>query len=117
MATLDFELKSPQCFLPSFEPTLIQEKRKIDFQDGPHSRHLGFQIGTILAISDQQVTQMLSIELQVKWPFGSGEVAKIGGHLGFTIGRISAILDLQVTPVLPAKFSVIWPRGVGGVGF
>ena len=41
--------KSPRCFLPSFESIglLIQEKPKIYFQDGGH---LGFPIGTILAI-------------------------------------------------------------------
>ena len=39
----------------------VQEKeRKIDFHDGGHCGHLGFPIGTILAIFDLQVTQMLS---------------------------------------------------------
>ena len=32
---------------------------KIDFQDGDHGSHLGFPIGTILAIFDLQVTPML----------------------------------------------------------
>ena len=32
---------------------------KIDFQDGCHNGHIGFLIGTILAIFDLQVTQML----------------------------------------------------------
>ena len=51
--------KSPRCFLASLESIglLVQEKkRKIDFQDGGH---LGFPIGTILAIFDLQVTLML----------------------------------------------------------
>ena len=42
--------KSPRCFLPSFKSIgiLVQEKkRKIDFQDGPDGRHLGFLIGMI----------------------------------------------------------------------
>ena len=42
--------KSPRCFLPSFESTglSVQKKKgKNDFQDGCH---LGFPIGTILAI-------------------------------------------------------------------
>ena len=42
--------KSPRCFLPSFESiglSVQKKKRKIDFQDGCH---LGFPIGTILAI-------------------------------------------------------------------
>ena len=54
--------KSPQCFLPSLEPTglSVQEKKqKTDFQDGYHDGHFGFPIGTILAIFDLQVTLML----------------------------------------------------------
>ena len=46
---------------------------KIDFQDGCH---LGFPIGTILAIFDLQVTLMLPSKSGVNWPFGSGEEAK-----------------------------------------
>ena len=67
--------KSPQCFLASLEAIglLVQEKRKIDFQDGGH---LGFPIGTILAIFDLQVTPMLPSKFGVSWPFGSGEEAK-----------------------------------------
>ena len=48
---------SPECFLPSFEsngPSVQEKKRKIDFQDGCHGGHLGFLIGTILAIFDLQ---------------------------------------------------------------
>ena len=65
------------CFLPSFKSNghLVQEKKqKIDFQDG-HGGHLGFPIGTILAIFDVQVTLMLLTEFHVNWPFGSGEEA------------------------------------------
>ena len=54
--------KSPQCFLASLESTglLVQEKKqKIDFQDGCHGGHLGFPIGTILAIYDLQVIPMI----------------------------------------------------------
>ena len=50
---------SPRCFLQGFKSIglLVQEKKgKIDFQDG---RHLGFPIGTILAIFDLQVTLMI----------------------------------------------------------
>ena len=66
--------KSPQCFLASLEAIGLSvqvKKRKIDFQDGGH---LGFPIGTILAIFDLQVTQMLPSS--VNWVFGSGEEAK-----------------------------------------
>ena len=53
---------------------LVQEKkRKIDFQDGGH---LGFPIGTILAIFDLQVILMLPSKFGVSWPFGSREEAK-----------------------------------------
>ena len=43
----------------------------MDFQDG---RHLGFPIGTILAIADLQVTQMLPTKFRVIWPRGVGGV-------------------------------------------
>ena len=42
-------------------------------QDGGH---LGFLIGTILAIFDLQVTPMLLSKFGVNWPFGSGEEGK-----------------------------------------
>ena len=67
--------KSPWCFLASLESIglSVQEKRKIDFQDGGY---LGFPIGTILAIFDLQVTLMLPSKFGVNWPFGSGEETK-----------------------------------------
>ena len=52
------------------------EEAKIDFQDGGHGGHLGFPIGTILAIFDLQVTLMVPSKFGVNWPFGSGEEAK-----------------------------------------
>ena len=88
VAILDFQseefqlfliYKSPRCFLPSFKSIgfLVQEeKQKIDFQDGHHSRYLGFPIETILAIFFYlQVTPMLPTKFHVNWPFGSGEEA------------------------------------------
>ena len=97
-----------------------EKKRKIDFQDGGHGGHLGFPIGTLLAIFDLQVTLMIPSKFGVNWPFGSGEEAKIdfqdgghGGHLGFMIGMILANFDLQVTQILPTKFRVNWPFGSG----
>ena len=69
---------TPQCFLPSFKSNglSVQEKWKIDFQDGCHGGHLEFLIGTILAIFDLQVTLMLPTctYFKVNKPFGSGEV-------------------------------------------
>ena len=52
------------------------KKRKIDFQDDGHGGHLGFPIGTILAIFDLQVTLMLSTKFQVNWLLGLGEEVK-----------------------------------------
>ena len=72
--------------------------RKIDFQDGCHGGHLGFLIGTILAIFDLQVTLMLPTYFKVNKPFCSGEEMKNRfsrwppwWHLGFPIGTILAI--------------------------
>ena len=55
---------------------LGEEAKTIDFQDGRHGGHLGFPIGTILAIFDLQVTLMLPNKFGVNWRFGSGEEAK-----------------------------------------
>ena len=64
------------------------KKRKTDFQDGGHSGHLRFPIGTILAIFYLQSTLVLPTKSQ-QLAFRTGE-AKIdlsdggyGGHLGF----------------------------------
>ena len=68
--------KSPWCFLASLESiglSVQEKKRKIDFQDGGHGGHLGYMIGTILAIFDLQDTPMLPSKFGVNWPFGSGE--------------------------------------------
>ena len=65
--------KSPRCFLASLEQLAFQFRRrseKIDFQDGGHGGHLGFPIGTILAIFDLQVTLMLPTKYRVNWPRG-----------------------------------------------
>ena len=52
------------------------EEAKIDYQDGCHGGHLGFLIGTILAIFDLQVTAMLPTKFQVNKPFSSEEYVK-----------------------------------------
>ena len=111
------------CFLLCLESiglSVQEKKQKIDFQDGCHGSHLGFPIGTILAIFDLQVTPMLPTRFGVNWLLESGEEAKNrfqdghhGGHLGFPICMILAIFDLQVTPMLPSKFGVNWPFGSG----
>ena len=70
--------KSPRWLLPSFKSTglSIQKKEKINLQDGCHGGHLGFPIGTILAIFDLPVAPILPDKFRVNWPFGSGEEAK-----------------------------------------
>ena len=45
-----------------------EEAKKMDFQDGHHSGHLRFRIGTGLAIFDLQVTLMLPTDFQVNSP-------------------------------------------------
>ena len=52
----------------------VEAKNRL--KDGCHGGHLGFPIGTILAIFDLQVTLMLPSKFGVNWPFGSGEGAK-----------------------------------------
>ena len=94
-------------------PSVQEKKRKIDFQDGRHGGHLGFQTGTILAIFDlpsYQVSSQLAFwfKRSKKKDFQNGHY---DGHLVFMIGTNLAIFDLQVTPRLPTKFRVNWPFG------
>ena len=52
---LFFIYMSHLCFLQSLDSiglSVQEKKQKIDFQDGCHGSHLGFPIGTILAIFD-----------------------------------------------------------------
>ena len=62
----------------------VQEKRKIDFQDGGH---LGFPIETILATLDLQVTLMFPTKFGVNWPRGVGEVGFLSKLLTPHYGR------------------------------
>ena len=92
----------------------MQMCRKIDFQDGCHGGHLGYPIGTILAIFDLQVTPMsptkfvesIGLSVQEKKLNIDFQDGGHGGHLGFLIRTILAIFDLQVTLMLPTKFRV-----------
>ena len=60
---------------------------------------------------------MLPTKVQVDWPFGSGEEAKIRfsrwRHLGVPIGTILAVFDLQVTPMVPINFQASWLFSLG----
>ena len=101
----------------SIGPSVQEQKRKIDFQDGCHGGHLGFPIRKILANFDLQVSPMLPTKFQANWPLVHEKKRKIdfqdGRHLGYPTGMILAILDLQVMPMLPTKFQVNWPFGSG----
>ena len=94
--------------------------RKIYFQDGGYGGHLGFPIGTILAIFDLQVLasfESTGLSVQEKKRKRDFQDGCHGGHLGFPIETILAIFYLQVTLMLPTKYQVNWPRGVGGDDF
>ena len=111
--------KSPQCFLPSFKSIgfpVLEKKRKIDFQDGGHGNHLGFPIGTILAIFDLQVTPALPTKFGVNCLLIEEKKRKIdfqdgGRYLGFPIGtiKILAVFDLQVTRCFLPSIESIGP--------
>ena len=84
--------KSPQCFLPSFESiglSVQKKKGKIDFQDG---RHLGFPIGTILAIfistSHPDASYQFSNQLAL-W------FREISEKKSFKMAAMTAILDFR----------------------
>ena len=64
------------CQVSSPGLSVQEKKRKIAFQDGSHGGHLGFPIGTILAILDLQVILMLPTKFRVNWLLGLGEEAK-----------------------------------------
>ena len=93
---LFFIYKSPQCFLPSFESISLsvqKKKGKIDFQDG---HHLGFPIGTILAIfMSTSHPDQFPTNFQMNWHLvqenkrrNEFQDGRYGGHLGFPIQTI-----------------------------
>ena len=76
--------------------TYIQEKwLEIDFQDGNRGIHLGFSIGTILAVYDLLVPLILPIKFQINQ----------------ILPTILTSFDLQVTLVVPTMFPDKWPFG------
>ena len=87
-----------------------RRSKKQHFQDGCH---LGFPIGTILAIFIYKsprsfLPSVKSIGLSVqekKWKIDFQD----GDQLLFSTQTILATFDLQVTPMLPTKFQVNWP--------
>ena len=92
---LFFMYKSHRSFLQSFMSVSFsfqEKKRKIDFYDGGHGGHLGFYIGTFLAIFALQDIPMLPTQFQVNWLLGSGEEEK---NIFFKIAAMAAILDFR----------------------
>ena len=77
--------------------------------------HLGFLIGTILAIfdlrcpdtSNQVSSQLASVQKKCKTNF------QAGSHLGFLIRMILAPFALPFAPILPSKFRVNGPFNSG----
>ena len=93
MISAGFDLQVTRYLLSSFESMglFVQDKFKIDFQDGNWGSYVVFPIGRLLAIFDLQVTQMLSAKFLVNWPFSSEEDFQGSSHvgyLGFQIGMI-----------------------------
>ena len=115
---LFFIFKSPRCFLPSFESiglSVQKKKGKIDFQDG---HHLGFLIGTILAIlissSHLDASYQFSNQLALWFrKISEKKSFKMAAILDFQSKQFKLFLDLQVTPMLPTKFQVKWPFSSG----
>ena len=89
---LFFIYKSPRCYLPSFKSiglSVQKKKGKINFQ---YSRHLGFLIGTILAMFISTSHPDASIEF-------SNQLAlwfrKISEKKSFKMAAMTAILDFR----------------------
>ena len=78
------------------------------------SGHLGFPIGTILAIFDLEVILLLQCKSQLNSPNGLGVEVKKNGfqdggygvNLGFLLGIILAIFHLKVNLLLHPKFQL-----------
>ena len=90
--------------------SLLAFQFNIDFQDGGH---FGFQIRTILATFDLQVTSILPMKFESIALLVQEKKLKIdfqhgwqGNHLGFPIRMILAIFELQITLILPIKMDL-----------
>ena len=94
-----FIYRLPRYFLLSFESTCLsvqKKKRKIDFQDGVHHGHLGFPIGTVLAIFGCKSSWYFLLLVPVKKFKIDFQDGRRGGHVSFQIGTILAIFNMQV---------------------
>ena len=101
---LFFINKSPRYFIPNFESVgfLVQEKKfKIDFQDGGHGDHLGFPIGTILAIFNLLIVPMPKLSFKSIYSIGWEELLKMwkaNGRIWTTDNRRRHKLTWSKTP-------------------
>ena len=78
----------------------------MDFQEGNRVGHLGFTVGTILAVFSLQVAPIFPIKFRVKLPYVSGVEVQSrfsrcwrGGHFEFPIVTILATFDLRLAMV------------------
>ena len=92
----------------------LENKFKIDFQDGGHGCHLGLLVKTIFTFIYKSLWYFLpsfesvGFSVQEKKFKIDFQVGGRGGHLGFTNKTILGFFDLQVASMLPTKFQVIW---------
>ena len=108
-----FIYKSSRWFLPGFKsPFGSGEEEKNRFSRWPPRGHLGFRIGTILAIFDEQVTPMFPSKFQISWFFVQRK-RKIDfkdgrhrGHLGFSARNDFSYFLSTSHPRCSAGFSV-----------
>ena len=139
-AILDFQLKRfylrifdlvQVTQLPSFKSICLsaKEKFKISFQDGGRGSHLGFSIGTILAIFDQQLSypdtnsyqvpsQLIGLSVQKKFEIFFQDGGR-GSHLWISnrnnLSYFWSTIKLPRNLFLPSSESINWPFGSGEV--
>ena len=93
-----------------------------EFQDGHSGSHLGYGIGTILAILNLYVALMPPIKFGLHLTYMVWEEMSVdefhdgspGGHFGYRNGTIFASLNLCVTVMPPTKFWLNPTYGLGG---
>ena len=105
--------KSHLYFLPSIKliGLSVQEKRKIDFQNGGHGSHLGCPIWIILAFCYLQNTFTLPTNNSSQFAFRSWQEVKniffktadLAAISDFKWKSVLGIFNLQVTLLLPTK--------------
>ena len=86
---------SSRCLLPSFESigfSVQKNKGKIDFQDG---HHLGFPIGTILAIFISTSYPAASYQFSNQLALWFREISEKKKKKSFKMAAMEAILDFR----------------------